>query len=186
MEIVGQGAGERPDQIVTPVLPQADLEDLDFQHIAGHCAFDRDRTGQDMAGHHALASGVHLVEFGRDMKRLAIGHHVRSAADGVDGHLIAAFDGEHGLQFGFEKTPVAGLGAGMQMMVGHGMARIDGALQGVCLRSTLVSNARARGRATLPGPSLFRQHRFGQRDAQAIVVRKPARYGPVFHAAAAA
>ena len=68
VEIVGQGAGERPDQIVTPVLPQADVEDLDLQHVAGLGALDRDRTGQDMARHHPLVFGVNLGEFGRDVK----------------------------------------------------------------------------------------------------------------------
>ena len=68
VEIVGQGAGERPDQVVAPVLPQADVEDFDLQHVAGLGALDRDRTGQDMTGHHPLVFGVNLVEFGRDVK----------------------------------------------------------------------------------------------------------------------
>ena len=100
-------------------MPQADFEDFDLQHVAGLGALDRDRTGQDMAGHHPLIPGMNLVEFGRDVKLLSVRHHVRAAADGVDGHLIAALDGEDRLPFRFEKPPVAGLGAGMQMMVRH-------------------------------------------------------------------
>ena len=119
VEIVGQGAGERPDHIVAPVLPELDVEDLDLQHVAGLGALDRDRTGQDMAGHHPLVFGMNLGEFGRDVKPAAVRHHVRAAADGVDGHLVAAGDGEDGLQLGFEEAPMAGLGAGMQVMMRH-------------------------------------------------------------------
>ena len=119
MEIVGQGAGQRPDQVVAPVLPQADVEDFDLQHVAGHRSLDRDRPGEDMPGHHPLAFGVNLVEFGRDMKLLPVRHHIRAAADGVDGHFIAALDGEGRLQFRLEKPPMAGLGAGMQVMMRH-------------------------------------------------------------------
>jgi hypothetical protein len=42
-------------------------------------------------------------------------------------------NGQDGLQFGFEKAPVAGFGAGMQVMVGHG-----GAFLRIC-RSNLSS-----------------------------------------------
>ena len=111
MEIVGQGAGERTDQVVAPVLPELDVEDVDLEHVAGLGALDRDRPGQDMAGHHALALGMHLDEFGRDVKLALVGHHVRAAADGVDRDLVAAFDGQHRLQPGFEEAPMAGLGA---------------------------------------------------------------------------
>ena len=34
MEIVGQGAGQRPDQIIAPVLPQPDIENFDLQNVA--------------------------------------------------------------------------------------------------------------------------------------------------------
>ena len=61
-----------------------------------------------------------VVEFGRNVKFAAVRHHVRAAADGVDRDLIAAGDGQDGLQFQLEKTPVAGLGAGMKMMMRHG------------------------------------------------------------------
>ena len=97
MEIVGQGAGQRPDQVVAPVLPELDVEDVDLQHIAGLGAFDRDRAGQDMAGQHPLVFGVNLGKFRRNVKLAAVRHHVRAAADGVDGHFIAAGDGEDGL-----------------------------------------------------------------------------------------
>ena len=49
MEIVGQGAGQRLDQVVAPILPELHIEDIDLQHIAGLGAFDCNRTGQDMA-----------------------------------------------------------------------------------------------------------------------------------------
>ena len=111
MEIVGQGAGEGADQIVTPVLAEFDIEDVDFKHVTHFGALDRHRTGQDMTGHHPLALGMHLGDFGRDVKFGFIGHHLRAAADGVDGYVVAAFDGEHRLQLGFEIAPMAGLGA---------------------------------------------------------------------------
>ena len=120
MEIVGQGAGERTDQVVAPVLPELDVEDVHFQHVAGLGAFDRDRPGQDVAGHHALAFGMHLVELGRDVKFGLVGKLVRAARDRVHGDLIAAVDGQDRLEFRFEKAPVTGFGAGMQMMMGHG------------------------------------------------------------------
>ena len=119
-EIVGQGAGQRPDQVVAPVLPQLDVEDVDLQHVAGFGAFDRHRPGQDVAGHHPLVLGMNFVEFRRDVKLVAVRHDVRTAADGIDGHFVAAVDGQDGFQPGFEKAPMAGLGAGMQMMMGHG------------------------------------------------------------------
>jgi hypothetical protein len=72
-----------------------------------------------VTGHHPLAFGENLVEFGRDMKLLSVRHHIPAAADGVDGHFIAALDGEDRLQFRLEKPPVAGLGAGLQVMVCH-------------------------------------------------------------------
>jgi hypothetical protein len=96
VEIVGQGAGERPDQIVTPVLPQFDVEDFDFQHVAGLGAGNRDRAGQDMAGQHPLVLGMHRVAFGRHMKLLAVRQHVRAAGNGIDGDFVAAGDREHG------------------------------------------------------------------------------------------
>ena len=120
VEIVRQGAGQGADQVPAPVLPQLDVENFDLQHVAGLGALDRDRTGQDMAGQHPLAFGVNLGQLGRHVKLRAIRHRVRAAADGVDGHLIAAGDGEDGFQFRFEKAPVAGLGAGLQMVVRHG------------------------------------------------------------------
>src|SRR5436305_1523142 len=62
---------------------------------------------------------MNLVEFGRNMKPAPVRHHLRAAANGVDRHLIAAGDGKHRLQFRFEKAPVAGFGAGMQVMMRH-------------------------------------------------------------------
>ena len=120
MEIVGQGAGQRLDQVIAPVLPELDVEDVDLQHVAGLGALDRDRAGQDMARHHALVLGMDLGKLGRDVKLAAVRHHVGAAADGVDRDFIAAGDGQDRLQFGFEEAPVAGLGAGMQVMMGHG------------------------------------------------------------------
>ena len=78
VEIVGQGAGERADQIVAPVLPQLDVENLDLQHVAGLGALDRDGPGQDMTGQHPLVLGVDLGKLGRDVK-LAVGPAPRPA-----------------------------------------------------------------------------------------------------------
>ena len=120
MEIVGQGAGQRLDHVPAPILPELDVQDLDRQHVAGLGALDRDRAGEDMAGQHPLVPGVNLVHLGRDVKFAAVGQHVRTAADGVDGDLVAAGDGENGLERGLEEAPMTGLGAGMQVMMGHG------------------------------------------------------------------
>jgi len=117
VEIVGQGAGEWTDQVIAPVLPEPDVENLDFKHVARFGAFDGDWTGQDMTRQHPLVLRVNLGEFGWDMKFAPVRHHLRPAADGVDRHFIAAGDGEDRFQLGFEEAPVAGLRGGMQMMV---------------------------------------------------------------------
>ena len=119
MEIVGQGAGERADQVVAPVLPEFYVENLDFEHVAGRGALDRNRPGQDMAGHHALVLGMDLGKLRRDVKLGPVRHHLGTAADGVDGDFIAAGDGQDRLQFGLEESPVAGCGAGVQMVMRH-------------------------------------------------------------------
>src|SRR5206468_1374609 len=94
VEIVGQGAGERADQVVAPVLPEFYLQNLDLQHVAGLRSGYRDRTGQDMARQHALVPGVDLVEFRGNVEFAAVRHHFRAAADGVYGDVIAAGNGE--------------------------------------------------------------------------------------------
>jgi histidyl-tRNA synthetase len=53
------------------------------------------------------------------VKLAFVRHDLGTAADGLDGDLIAAGDRYDGLQFRIEKTPVAGFGAGMQVMMGH-------------------------------------------------------------------
>ena len=58
-----------------------------------------------------LASRMHVVKLRRDMKFAPVGQHLGAAADGVDGDLVAAFDGQDGLQRGFEKAPMTGFGA---------------------------------------------------------------------------
>ncbi len=68
VEIVGQRAGQRLDQIVAPVLAQLDVEDVDLQHVAGLGTDYGDRAGEDVPGHHPLALGVDVVELGRDVK----------------------------------------------------------------------------------------------------------------------
>ena len=72
-----------------------------------------------MTGHHALISGVDFGEFGRDVKLAAVWHDLGAAADRVDGHLVAAADCEHRFELRFKKAPVAGFGAGMQVMMHH-------------------------------------------------------------------
>ena len=125
-KVVGQGAAQRLDHVPAPVLSQLDVENLDFQHVAGFGALDRDRTGQDVTGQHPLVFGVNFSEFGRHVKLAPVRNHIRTAAEGVDRDLIAAGDGEDGLQFGFEKTPVAGFGAGLQVVMRHGGAFSSG------------------------------------------------------------
>jgi hypothetical protein len=119
VEVVGQGASQRPDEIVTPVLPQLDIEDFDFEHIARLRASDCDRPGQDVARHHPFAFGMNLGQFGRNMKAGAVRYDFRATADGVDGELIATFDGEDGLQLGLEEAPMARFRAGTQVMMLH-------------------------------------------------------------------
>ena len=67
----------------------------------------------------ALAFRMNIGEFGRDAKLGIVRDHFGSAADGIDRHFIAAGDGHDRLQPGFKKAPVAGFGAGMQVMMGH-------------------------------------------------------------------
>jgi hypothetical protein len=110
MSRVGQGAGQRTDQVIAPVLPQPDFENIDLEHVTGICPSNGNRSGQYMSRHHALVAGMHLEQLGRNVKPRSIGHHVRAAADGVDGDLVAALDCEHRLQLRFEKTPMAGRG----------------------------------------------------------------------------
>ena len=151
VEIVGQGAGQRLDQIVAPVLPELDVEDVDLQHVAGRGAFDRDRAGQDMARHHALVLGVDVGKLRRDVKFAAVRHHVGAAGDGVDGDFIAAGDGQDGLQFRFEKAPVAGFGAGMQVMMGH-----EGFFQAL---SVIAGHSRPQDASLVPDPAI---HHFAE------------------------
>jgi hypothetical protein len=53
------------------------------------------------------------------VEAIAVRDDFGATADGVDGDLIAAFNGEDGFQFGFEEAPVAGFGTGMQMVMLH-------------------------------------------------------------------
>src|SRR5262249_30381980 len=119
VEIVRQGAGERLDQVVAPVLPELDVEDVNLEHVAGLGAFDGDRAGKDMARYHAFALRMNVEELGRDMEFVAVRHHVRSPRHRVDGNFITALDRQDRLQLRLEKTPVAGFRAGMQVMMGH-------------------------------------------------------------------
>src|SRR5436190_22982604 len=98
MEVVWQGACEGPDQVIAPVLPGPDIENFYLQDIAGLSAFDRDRTGQDMSGHHPFVFGVNFPQLGRNVKAGGVGQDVRAAADRVNRYLIAAGNGEDGLQ----------------------------------------------------------------------------------------
>lgn len=119
VEIVGQGAGQRPDHVPAPILPELHVEDLDREHVAGLGPLDRDRAGEDMAGQHAFVLGMNLEHLGRNVKLAGVGQHVRTAADGVDRHLVTACDDQGGLERSFEEAPMTGLGAGMQVMMGH-------------------------------------------------------------------
>src|SRR5215216_461543 len=62
---------------------------------------------------------MNLRKLGRDVKLAFVRHDLGTAADGLDGDFIAAGDGQDGLQFCIEVAPVAGLGIGMQVMMGH-------------------------------------------------------------------
>jgi hypothetical protein len=62
---------------------------------------------------------MNLVHLGRNVKFAAVGQHVRTAADGVDRDLVTARDGEDGLERSLEEAPMTGLGAGMQVVMGH-------------------------------------------------------------------
>jgi hypothetical protein len=53
------------------------------------------------------------------VKLAFIRHHLGAAADGLDGDFVTAGDGQRGLQFRVEVAPVAGFGAGMQVMLRH-------------------------------------------------------------------
>jgi hypothetical protein len=53
------------------------------------------------------------------VKLAFVRHHLGAAADGLDGDFVTAGDGQRGLQFRVEVAPVAGFGAGMQVMLRH-------------------------------------------------------------------
>ena len=66
----------------------------------------------------SLGIGVHIGDLRRRLEpggRIRV--HFRTAGDGVDGHAIAAGDGEDRLQCGVEEAPMAGAAAGLQMMM---------------------------------------------------------------------
>ena len=119
MKIVGQGAGQRPDQVPAPILPELDIEDIHLQHVTGF------GIGQPQSGRSkydpapSARSGMNIGKFGRDVKLGIVRDHFGAAGDGIDRDFIAAGDGHDRLQPGFKKAPVAGFGAGMQVMMGH-------------------------------------------------------------------
>jgi hypothetical protein len=141
VEVVGQGAGQRLDHVPAPILPKLNVEDLDREHVARLGARDRDRAGENVARQHAVVAGMNLEHLGRNVKLVAVGQHVRPAADGVDRHLIAAGDGEDGLQRGFEEAPMAGFGAGMQVVMGHLPRPVAFIRPGLTRRSILFQEA---------------------------------------------
>src|SRR5262249_40796559 len=98
---------------------KADLDDFHFENVAWLCAFDRDRSGKDVTRHHPFAFCVHLSQLGRNVKLGALRHRIRSAADGVDRHLVTACNHKHRLQRCVEKAPVTGLRTCPQMMALH-------------------------------------------------------------------
>ena len=117
-EVVRQGAGERADDVIAPVLAQLDILDGDLQHMAGLGAADGDGTGEKVARQLARHDAVDLLQLGRRLEA-ALGHDLGGAADGLDRHTVAAGDREHRLERGIEIAPVDGLGIGFQEVLGH-------------------------------------------------------------------
>ena len=101
-----------------------------------------------------LALRVNVGKLGRDVKLALVRHHLGTAADGVDGDLIAAGDGQDGLQFRVEEAPVAGFGAGMQVMMGHGEAFLPEGLLNLSLPDLIRQ-------------SIFFEKAFAKRDGYA-------------------
>jgi hypothetical protein len=48
LEVILQRAGERPDDVESPVLAQLDVEDADLEHLSRLGDPDGDRTGEDV------------------------------------------------------------------------------------------------------------------------------------------
>jgi hypothetical protein len=47
-KVLRQSAEERLDEVPSPILPQLDLLDLHFKHVAGRRALDSHGPGEDM------------------------------------------------------------------------------------------------------------------------------------------
>jgi hypothetical protein len=97
-----------------------------------------------VAGQYALGLRMDFEELGRNVKLVAIGHHLGAATDGVDRNLVAAVDCQDRLQLRLEEAPMAGFGAGMQVVMRHGPGPVvficfhqDSSLPGLTRQSIL-------------------------------------------------
>jgi hypothetical protein len=63
--------------------------------------------------------GVDFFQLRRNGEFGRVGHELGVSRHAVDRHFVTALDGEHGLELRIEKPPMAGLGAGFEMVVGH-------------------------------------------------------------------
>ena len=74
---------------------------------------------QTLAGQRALAVGVDVGHFGRNVEALRVWQLLRTAADRLNRDLVAALHGEGRLQRRVEETPVAGRRRRSQVMMRH-------------------------------------------------------------------
>jgi hypothetical protein len=140
-EVVRQGSGERPVEVVAPVLAQAHVEDAQLEHVPGLRALDRHRPGQDVrAERNAGFRRVDGAQLGRDVEaggRKQLG----ASAHGLDGDPVAARDRERRRATRVEIAPVAGLRGGGEVMVAHRRLAVVAFAQ--------HAHGRARGRVPL-------------------------------------
>ncbi len=106
-EVFGQGAGERPDPGVAPILPRLDRQDLDFEDVAGLGALDCDRPGQDVGAEFRLQRRVDRAVVGEDLEAAAGGQDIGPAGDAIHRHGVARGDRRNRLQRRIEEAPMA-------------------------------------------------------------------------------
>jgi len=104
---------------VTPVLAQLDVQNPHLEDMAWCGTFNKDRAGQDVRPRTALAARMDLLQLGRNVKLRRIRHEVGRPRHAINRDFIAALHGEHRLELRIEKSPMAGLRAGFEMVVGH-------------------------------------------------------------------
>jgi hypothetical protein len=121
-KVLRQRAQERLVKIPSPILPQFDLLDLHFKHIARRRALDGHGPGEDMQSELRRQSLENSGMFRKDGVRTIL-EDLRTARNRVNRDCVAGAQSEDRLQLSIEKTPMDGLRRGGQVMVRTGHCR---------------------------------------------------------------